>query len=325
MKKLLNQREIDAILGQARGETSDRAGVQRRTIEPCNFRNNVQMSDEYARYMSGLHEAFARTMSNSLGAYLRAQFEMVLASVELIPGRDFVGSFQETGFTSFLAVDPGTSAVVLQVDTALVIPIIDVLLGGTGEPMTTSRELTEIDREIMDGVAQVIGRQLEATWQSIGVKLRPDRQRQAAQIQNVYSATEKLTILSFEAKVNKTPGAITISFPATLAIAMLREISSGPGMKARTEQPQSMGIHARVLNCPFETTVGLANLRVPLRELMALRPGTVLNLRLSVKSPVALLLGGRECFEAVPVRNGNQRAAQLVRPNGPPATTYEKP
>jgi flagellar motor switch protein FliM len=325
MKKLLNQREIDAILGRAREETFDRGGLQRRAIEPCNFRNDVQMSDEYARCMSGLHEAFARTMSNSLGAYLRAHFEMVLASVELIPGRDFLGSFQETGFTSFLAVEPGTSAVVLQVDTALVVPIIDVLLGGTGQPTTMSRELTEIDREIMDGVAQMIGRQLETTWQSIGIKLKPDRQRQAAQIQSVYSATEKLTILSFEAKVNDTLGAITISFPATMAIAMLREISSGPGKKVRTEQRQSVGVRANVLSCRFETTVGLAGLRIPLRELMNLRPGCVLNLRLPVKSPAALLLGGREYFEAVPVRSGNQRAAQLVRPNGSSATIYEQP
>jgi len=325
MKKVLNQREIDAILGRARGETAARGGTRQRAIEPCNFRNDVQMSDEYARCMSGLHEAFARTMSNSLGAYLRAHFEMVLASVELIPGRDFLGSFQETGFTSLLAMEPGASAVVLQVETALVVPIIDVLLGGTGQSTTMSRELTEIDREIMDGVAQMIGRQLETTWQSIGVKLRPDRQRQAAQIQNVYSATEKLTVLSFEAKVNDTPGAITISFPATLAIAMLRAISSGPGKKARTEQPHSVGVRASVLNCPFETTVGLANLRVSMRELMALRPGAVLNLRLPVKSPAAFLLGGREYFEAVPVRSGNQRAAQLVRPNGPAATTYEEP
>jgi flagellar motor switch protein FliM len=264
-------------------------------------------------------------MSNSLGAYLRAHFQMVLASVELIPGRDFLGSFQETGFTSFLAVQPGSSAVVLQVDTALVVPIIDVLLGGSGQSTTMSRELTEIDREIMDGVAQMIGRELETTWQSIGVKLRPDRQRQAAQIQSVYSATEKLTILSFEAKVNETPGAITISFPATLAIAMLREISPDPGKKPHAEQPQSLGVRASVLNCPFETTVGLANLKVPLRELMALRPGSVLNLRLPVKVTAALLLGGREWFEAVPVRSGNQRAAQLVRLNGPPANPYEEP
>lgn len=246
------------------------------------------MSDEYARCMSSLHEAFARTLSNSLGAYLRTHFEMVLASVELVPGRDFLADFQETGFTSLLAVEPGGSAVVMQVDTALVFPIIDLLLGGTGRATMISRDLTEIDREIMDGVAQMIGRQLETTWQSTGVKLRLDRQQQAAQIQSVYSSTEKLTILSFEAKINETTGAITISFPATLAIAMLREISSGPGKKARLEQPQSVGLRESVLKCKFDSTVGLANLKVPFRELVGLQPGSVLNLRRSIKSPASL-------------------------------------
>jgi len=213
----------------------------------------------------------------------------------------------------------------MQVDTTLVFPIIDVLLGGTGQNTTISRDLTEIDREIMDGVAQIIGRQLETTWQSTGVKLRLAHQQQAMPIQSVYSSTEKLTILSFEAKINETTGAITISFPATLAIAMLREISSGPDKKARLEQPQSLGLSASILKCRFDSTVGLANLKVTFRELVALQPGSVLNLRLPTKVPAALLLGGRECFEAIPVRSGNQRAAQLIRPHTLHAITHEKP
>jgi flagellar motor switch protein FliM len=47
--------------------------------------------------MTTVFEAFARSVSNSMGAYLRARFEMALASVEQMPVRDFLGDFQETG------------------------------------------------------------------------------------------------------------------------------------------------------------------------------------------------------------------------------------
>jgi len=39
----------------------------------------------------------------------------------------------------------------------------------------------------------------------------------------------------------------------------------------------------------------------------------VLKLRAPVRTPGMLTVGGREIFEAVPVRNGTQKAAQVGR------------
>lgn len=322
MKKLLDQREIDAILEKARSDKGDAASC---CVEPCNFHDTGQMSGQHARFMTSLYEAYARSASYSMAAYLRAQFEMVLASVEQVPLRDFLAGFQEAGFAASLALEPGGSVVVLQVDTALVFPIIDILLGGFGKPSADARELTEIDREIMEGVAQILGRQMETTWQPLGAKVRLDRQQKAAQIQNVYSANEKLTILTFEARLNETTGAIILCLPASLASAMLRGVSSAPQARPKTDSGVRSSLRARILECRFDSTVGISGLKVGLRDLVGLRPGTVLNLRMPVQSPAALILGGRECFEAVPVRSGNQRAAQLLRPSATGAGAKDGP
>lgn len=44
VKKVLNQREIDAILGMARGQVVERSNPVPRTVEPCNFAGTGQMS-----------------------------------------------------------------------------------------------------------------------------------------------------------------------------------------------------------------------------------------------------------------------------------------
>lgn len=69
MKKTLSQEEIDAILREARGNIAESSTVDKRVIEPCNFRNTGQMSEPYARFMTNLYEGFARSVSNSVGAY----------------------------------------------------------------------------------------------------------------------------------------------------------------------------------------------------------------------------------------------------------------
>ncbi len=317
MKKALSQREIDAILEKARSNDGASQPADQRVVQPCNFRGAGQMSERYARFMTTLFEAFARNVSNSLGAYLRARFEMVLASVEQMPVRDFLDDFQESGFIGILNLQPGNTAAVMQVDTSLVFPIIDVLLGGFGTPCTNSREMTEIDEDIMEGVAQIICRQLETTWRPMGITIQLERRQKATQIHNVFPANEKLTALTFEIKLNETAGAVNLSFPTSLASAMLRQISADPRKKTRLSAGQKIGLRERVMACTFDSTMGIANLKVFLRDLVALKPGGVLNLRMPIKNPAFLILGGRQFYEAAPVRSGNQRAAQLLKPVGP--------
>lgn len=313
MKKVLSQQEIDSILGKARGDAVD-SGSDRRAVEPCDFRNAGQLSEHHARIMTNLFEGFATAASNSLGAYLRIRFDLALASVELLPVKDFLAAFQESGFVTFLSMEPAGAAGILQVDTPLVFPIIDVLLGGVGAASPAAHGLTEIDEDIMEGVVQILCRQLEATWRPAEISIITDQKLKASQVQSVYSPTEKLILLTFEARINETSGVMNISYPAALANPMLRGISSGARRHVGSTNGTPSALQQRVLDCRFDTTVGLPKLRVSLRELVELKPGSVLNLRLPVKTPASLILGGREYFDASPVRSGRNRAAQLLKP-----------
>jgi flagellar motor switch protein FliM len=72
-------------------------------------------------------------------------------------------------------------------------------------------------------------------------------------------------------------------------------------------------IRERIIDCDVSVAAGLPNLKVKVRDLIALQPGCVLKLRAPVRNPGMLSIEGQEIFEAVPVRNGSQKAAQLGR------------
>jgi flagellar motor switch protein FliM len=72
-------------------------------------------------------------------------------------------------------------------------------------------------------------------------------------------------------------------------------------------------IRERILDCDFTVTACLPTMKVAVRDLVALQPGSVLKLRAPVKSAGMLTIEGQETFEATPVRNGTQKAAQLGR------------
>jgi flagellar motor switch protein FliM len=268
-----------------------------------------------------MYEGFARGVSSALGAYLRARFEMVLVSIEQVPVRHFLAGLQETGFIASLKLEPVSSTVLLQIEAPLVFPIIDVLLGGLGKCAPRTREMTEIDQDIMEGVAQVICRHLEVSWQPLKLKTLLDTQPNPAQMQGIYSVTEKLTILTFEVTLNGTSGAFSLSFPAVLMSAIVRSISSDARRQEYLELETKPKLRERVLECQFPVTLGVRNLRIPMRELVSMKPGSILDLGRSIKAPATLMLGGQDYLEATPVRSGKQRAAQIANRITQPSST----
>lgn len=313
MAKTLTQQEIDAMVGAARrGQSLDDVQPQR-SVQSCNFRAAGQLSNEHARTLTAIHEGFARNVTNSIGAYLRSSFEMVLSSVEQLAFRDYLAGVQQSGYVVPLTITPGDSAVLLQADLPLAFPIIDLLLGGIGSPAPAGRELTEIDEEIMQGISALIARQVESAWQALSVSIKVDKCLKASQLQQFFPANEKVVLITFEVRTAGTTGTLNLIFPASFANSLLRQVSNDPKHRSKMRYFSRPSLRDRLFDCEFVGTVGLPSLRLKVRDLLELKPGSVLKLRIPVKNPGLLMIEGREIFEAVPVRSGMQRAAQLLK------------
>src|ERR1035438_4125230 len=90
MDTRLNQQDIEALLRLAHA-TSPGTNSQNRTVEPCRFERSGQFGTEQASVVTGVQEAFAKGLTQSLGAYLRVSFETALVSVEQMTLREPLG------------------------------------------------------------------------------------------------------------------------------------------------------------------------------------------------------------------------------------------
>jgi hypothetical protein len=80
----------------------------------------------------------------------------------------------------------------------------------------------------------------------------------------------------------------------------------------------------RLLNCPLEAELAMPSLRVPLRSLTDLAPGTLLELGRSTTQPATLFVAGQEMFHASLARRGPVRAAQVLDRIQKPANESRK-
>jgi flagellar motor switch protein FliM len=98
-------------------------------VELWDVRRAGQNGREQLRAITGLHEGFARNLTNALGVYLRVVFAATLVSAEHLTYREFLQNVPEVTYMASCRLDPMGVNAAMQLDLKVAFPVIDLLLG----------------------------------------------------------------------------------------------------------------------------------------------------------------------------------------------------
>ncbi|ADW70910.1 flagellar motor switch protein FliM [Granulicella tundricola] len=295
------------------GKSSPHAMSANSTVLPCNFRSAGRLSNESARTLTTVHETLARNLTNSLDVYLGTGLEVRLIHLEQFSMEDFKATCMSAAYMLPCSAKPSSNTLLLEMDSSLMFTVIDLLLGGSGKNPESARELTEIDEEIMEGVGSLIAQQIERAWQPVGFVLTPGKCVKPNLAHRVFPPTEKVLRIHFEVSVAGVTGALYIAFQASMASHLVRNIrADSTGKTGGVVYMPLPKLQKRILDCQFALSGDIPNLKVPVRDLARIEVGSVLMLSAPVSMPGKLTLEGKTYYEALPVRQGNNKAMQLM-------------
>jgi flagellar motor switch protein FliM len=313
MEKVLNQQEIDAMVRAARSGGAEEQAAAMPRIELWDARRAGQIGREQLQAITLLHEGFARSLTHSLGAYLRIVFNATLVSAENLPYKEFLQRIPETTYLASCRLDPMGVSGALQLDLKVAFPIIDLLLGGQGSGSGMARELTEIEEQILESVARVICRDLGLAWQAVSLEVSFDQRVGAGDAQRLLPPEEKVLSLCFEITMPDARGGLNLAVPAAASNALLRKISAAWSYRRPRGQAGARRHLMKCLeHCPFPVELGADGVHASIAELAGLGLGRVLIFDRSAAAPASLLVAGVEMFRALPARRGNLRLATLL-------------
>jgi flagellar motor switch protein FliM len=293
-------------------------------IHPCNFRYAGRLSNENARTLTTLHEKFAVQVANALGVYLGASLQLKLVSLEQMAIQDYIAGTSPSSYLLPCALNVLESSFLMEMDSPLVFPIIDLLLGGSGAAGDESRELTEIDEEIMQSVTAVVVKEVERAWRALNITLTLNRCIKPTMISQIFPVNEKLVLLLFEMDVAGTSGHFKIVLPTSFVGFLLRHLKAVQSKKMSSMRHFSNpSFRDRLLDSTFRVSADMTRMRVLVKDLVGLKAGSVLRMTAPVKNAGQLTVEDVDIFEAAPVRNGKLKAAQLLSRSHEPAMTKE--
>lgn len=310
MDKALNQSEIDSMFAAAGAGTSPMPATDyaHQPFERYDFGRSGQITREQMQGISAVNDLFARKLTHSLGAWLRSRFDVALVSAEQMTWSEFTSLISEPAFLCSATLDPLAALAALQLDLALSPAIVDLLLGGAGRGAPV-REPTEIEESILVSVFEILLRELNSVWHSAGLVLTLGKRERDTQISHLMSTSEKILCVSFEVRMAEVQGSLNLCLPSVALSTLLRRpVDTRPRQRSADARAQ---LQQRLMDAAFDSSLQFPPVRLNGRALAELLPGKVLPLPLPRQSSAELCIAGRPLFEAIPVRLGEDRAAQL--------------
>lgn len=313
--RVLSQEEIDDVFRSHR-ESTDEEDITKRA-QAYDFRRPDRIAKEQLRAIHQLHENFGRSLASSLSAYLRAYVIVNLVSVEQLSFMEFSQCLPSPTVVSALAMRPYEGNAVLELNPALVFPIIEILLGGSGRSLATKidREVTEIERSILDGVYRIVMRDMREAWRAVAVlDFNIEATETEPQMLQLLAPTEAVVAISMEIRVGDHVGMMNIGIPSII-IKMLRQKfdQQWSVRKSESTDDERNRITRLIRNAQINVDTRLEGAVITTQDLLALNQGDLLKLDYAFQRPLKLAFNGVTKYEGQIVDNGRKRCFRLDR------------
>lgn len=305
MASILSPEELKALLPAPRGllhEGEAGGALQPGEPVPYDFRRPDRVSKEQVRSIHLLHDRFARELSTSLSAYLRISTEVALVSVETFNYSEFLMSLPDPTVFCSLGLAPLESLGALELNPNVAFAMIDRMLGGRVAPGPTSRALTEIEQNVVDGVLGLILESLGTAWRRIlDIQFRIHARETRPQILPVAAPGDAMVLVVFDVHVGETRGTLNLCLPAALCAS----VPQGWQSARRDPSPAESRHLARNLGRVSVPLTAVLRTELAAGDILALRPGDVISLGRPVRLPVEVRAWDTLKLLAQPTRTAN--------------------
>jgi len=322
MTEVLSQDEIDQLLtaisaGDVEAEEAPKPAEQRK-IKIYDFKRPDKFSKEQIRTVSIMHETFARLTTTSLSAQLRSLVQVHVASVDQLTYEEFIRSIPNPTTLAVINMDPLKGSAILEIDPAITFSIIDRLFGGKGESAKVTRDLTDIEQSVMEGIiVRVLGNMREAWSQVIDLRPRLGQIETNPQFAQIVPPTEMVVLVTLETKVGDVEGMMNFCIPYLTIEPIISKLPAQYWYSSvrRGATTENLNILRERLSTVEVTVVAeVGSMQLTVREVLALSVGDVIRLpNVRATDPMALKIGNQPKFLCKPGVVGKKLAVQIIK------------
>ena len=285
MAEILSQEEIDALLSAVSyGEEVQVQAEQAKTekiVNTYDFRHPARVSKDQLRTLQNLHDNFSRLLSATFSTLQHTVIEVNLVSVDQITYSEFIMSLSSPSCTYTFRMEPLDGIAIIDFSQSVVFSFVDRLFGGRGTSIVTEREITWIEKSVMNNIINRTLRDLERTWERIiPLECNVEMLETNPEFVQVVPSSETVVLISFELKSENVSGLINLCYPYVSIEPIALRLGGQHLVSSSKEVPREELLKNRKRIRVFDTTLRacLGSATVTVRDLVNLRKNDVITL-----------------------------------------------
>jgi len=230
MADILSQEEIDALLDVVEDDECDNllenSYNNHRQITLYDFKRPNRVRKEQLRTIRMVHDRTSRDLSNKLSQILEDIVEIQLHSVDQMTYGEYLMSLPNPTSFNIFDIRPLDGQFALEVNPSIIYPIIDRLLGGSGEPYEAVRELSNIENKLFEKITNTILLSISHGWNTV-FEIAPFLREtyNTANHVMITSNNEIVIMVVFEIIVGYSSGMVNVAYPVNNILPILDYLS----------------------------------------------------------------------------------------------------
>jgi flagellar motor switch protein FliM len=223
----------------------------------------------------------ARNLASQISSIMRSIVEIQLHSVDQMTYGEFLMSLPSPTSFNVFSFKPLDGSCVIEINPSIAFPMIDRLLGGTGESYESTRELTDIELNLLDAILRIVMQRLREGWAPI-TDLYPniESKESSPNVVQIVSQNEIVIMVVMEIIIGNSSGMINLCYPVIYLEPILSRLANRDIMLGETSAKKSRNKELKTLVGRAEVFVEalLGRTVMKVGELLDLQEGDILRL-----------------------------------------------
>ncbi|MBI4243836.1 MAG: FliM/FliN family flagellar motor switch protein [Planctomycetes bacterium] len=296
-EKILSQKEIDELLKTLGEQDVKPAEVKdKKKVVSYDFKKPHKLTHQQLAALKNVFESTSKFIRANFQSFLKIMVECKLVAVEQLNYEEFLKSLPVPTCLYVLDVEGFHVSTIVEFSTGSVFPMIERILGSSKEVADlVERPLTDIEWDVADRVLdRLMQTMTESTKAGYFAKYNISSREANPRFISILTATEPVISVSYEFITAKSKGLISIAIPLEIVYRLLSQVSgSSTPFTSKTRQVTTKIFE----NTYFNLNCYIGEYPMTVKDLIAIKSGTVLRLENGTKNSVTVSVQGKRKFK----------------------------
>ncbi len=305
-------------------------GKKKGKEKPYDFRRQTKFSKEQLGTLELIHASFARLIGTDISTRLRLGVTATTIAVTQETFEEFISSIFPPTFITIFRSDSLDGQALIQMDLSIVFSILDRLLGGNGAPLSTLRQLTDVEKQIMQKIMVGIIDRLREAWINV-IDLMPviELVESNPQFAQIVPPNEVVVSIKFEISLLDTTGLLKLCIPYSTVEDITQKFNAASWFASVAVRKESESTKANVdiitkqvkeVTLPVVAELGRGV--YPLEDLVNMKVGDTLITDQLVKNDIKIRVGNQVKFNGRTGKKGKKMAVVITKVLDPPNKNF---